>query len=38
MVNKHYPLETKGLSVTFNAGSSNEVVAFSDITFTLKPD
>lgn len=37
-MNKHYPLETKGLSVTFNAGSSNEVVAFSDITFTLKPD
>lgn len=32
------PLETKDLSVTFNPGSENEVVAFSDINFSLKPD
>ena len=35
---RNSPLETKGLSVTFNPGSANEVVAFSDITFDLKPD
>lgn len=38
MVTRNSPLETKGLSVTFNPGSANEVVAFSDITFDLKPD
>lgn len=38
MVTMQYPLETKDLSVTFNLGSADEVVAFSDITFTLKPD
>lgn len=38
MVTMQYPLETKDLSVTFNPGSADEVVAFSDITFTLKPD
>lgn len=32
------PLETKDLSVTFNPGSENEVVAFTDINFSLKPD
>lgn len=38
MVTRNSPLETRGLSVTFNPGSTNEVVAFSDITFDLQPD
>ncbi len=31
-------LETKNLSVVFNPGESNEVVAFQDITFALQPE
>lgn len=38
MVTMQYPLETNDLSVTFNPGSADEVVAFSDITFALKPE
>lgn len=32
------PLETKELAVTFNPGSDDEVVAFTDITFSLQPE
>lgn len=38
MVKSNLPLETRSLSVTFNKGTENEVVAFSDITFELQPD
>jgi len=38
LVSDFTPLETKDLSVTFNPGSENEVVAFTDINFSLKPD
>lgn len=34
---ENVPLETKALSVTFNQGSDEEVVAFTDITFNLNP-